>query len=94
MPGAGTDAPITNQEVTHGVSNMTLHTVAIVLKQSVVFSMGRFLFFKKPQKKKVSKRIPSHVSSQVFHCSFLSLTSDTNFVVPSLNVFSMGVASA
>lgn len=26
---------------------MTLHTVAIVLKQSVVFSMGRFLFCKK-----------------------------------------------
>lgn len=30
--------------LTHGVSSMTLHTVAIVLKQSVVFSMGRFLF--------------------------------------------------
>lgn len=28
---------------TYGVSNMTLHTVAIVLKQSVVFSIGRFL---------------------------------------------------
>lgn len=38
------------QEVTHGVSNMTLHTVAIVLKQSVVFSMGRFLFWKKNQR--------------------------------------------
>lgn len=30
--------------VTYGVSNMTLHTLAIVLRQSVVFSMGRFLF--------------------------------------------------
>lgn len=30
--------------VTHGVSSMTLHTVAMVLRQSVVFSMGRFLF--------------------------------------------------
>lgn len=29
---------------THGVSSMTLHTVAMVLRQSVVFSMGRFLF--------------------------------------------------
>lgn len=35
------------QRVTHGVSNMTLHTVAIVLRQSVVFSMGRFLFWTK-----------------------------------------------
>lgn len=34
------------QEVTYGVSSMTLHTLAIVLKQSVVFSMGRFLFCK------------------------------------------------
>lgn len=33
--------------VSYGVSNMTLQTVAIVLKQSVVFSMGRFLFWKK-----------------------------------------------
>lgn len=38
---------LTTQGVTYGVSNMTLHTLAIVLKQSVVFSMGRFLFCKK-----------------------------------------------
>lgn len=48
----------------HGVSSMTLHTLAMVLRQSVVFSIGKFLF------------------------------SDTNFVVASLKVFSIGVASA
>lgn len=29
---------------THGVSSMTLHTLAMVLRQSVVFSIGNFLF--------------------------------------------------
>lgn len=38
-PGGSGSGPLT-----HGVSSITLHTVAIVLKQSVVFSMGRFLF--------------------------------------------------
>lgn len=38
LPGADPGPP------THGVSSMTLHTVAMVLRQSVVFSMGRFLF--------------------------------------------------
>lgn len=35
------------REATYGVSNMTLHTLAIVLRQSVVFSIGRFLFWNK-----------------------------------------------
>lgn len=39
--------------ITHGVSNMTLHTLAIVLKQSVVFSMGRFLFCGKKKKQQL-----------------------------------------
>lgn len=74
---------------------MTLHTVAIVLKQSVVFSMGRFLFCKKKKKKQKKKmRGCFHISVQSLLLSLVSLTSDTNFVVPSLNVFSMGVASA
>lgn len=30
--------------VTHGVSSMTLQTLAMVLRQSVVFSSGRVLF--------------------------------------------------
>ncbi len=29
---------------TYGVSNITLHTIAMVLNTSVVFSMGKFLF--------------------------------------------------
>lgn len=37
------------ESFTYGVSNMTLHTLAIVLKQSVVFSMGRFLFYRKTE---------------------------------------------
>lgn len=82
---------------------MTLHTLAIVLKQSVVFSMGRFLFcikkkiiktifFKKDVKRK--ERMLSHICSKCSLLSHVSLTSDTNLVVPSLNAFSMGVASA
>lgn len=31
-------------ERTHGVSSMILHTLAMVLRQSVVFSSGRLLF--------------------------------------------------
>ena len=37
---------------THGVSSMTLHTLAMVLRQSVVFSIGKFLFCKSVQRTK------------------------------------------
>lgn len=71
---------------------MTLHTVAMVLKQSVVFSMGRFLFCRvKKERARVRMEFdPLRVSD----VTPARLTSDTNLVVPSLNVFSMGVASA
>lgn len=77
---------------THGVSSMTLHTVAMVLRQSVVFSMGRFLFCE--AKGKVRRRKRAGALAPTLAVALASLTSDTNFVVPSLNVFSMGVASA
>lgn len=32
--------------VTHGVSSITLQTLAMVLRQSVVFSSGRVLFYR------------------------------------------------
>lgn len=40
---------------THGVSSMTLHTLAMVLRQSVVFSIGKFLFCKNVQRTKKVK---------------------------------------
>lgn len=33
--------------MTHGVSSMTLQTLAMVLRQSVVFSSGRVLFYRR-----------------------------------------------
>lgn len=48
---------------THGVSSMTLHTLAMVLKQSVVFSIGKFLFCKHRKVKKSSKVI-KNIKSQ------------------------------
>lgn len=77
---------------THGVSSMTLHTVAMVLRQSVVFSMGRFLFCEKTRGEK--NKIRGREQPENAALAIISLTSDTNLVVPSLNVFSMGVASA
>lgn len=71
---------------------MTLHTLAIVLKQSVVFSIGRFLFCEKKKRNEVVAF--TYLFKRPLLFSRQSLTSDTNFVVPSLNVFSMGVASA
>lgn len=70
---------------------MTLHTVAMVLRQSVVFSMGRFLFCDKEQPNGPMRRRKQIENAAL---AIVSLTSDTNFVVLSLNVFSMGVASA
>lgn len=40
---------------THGVSSMTLHTLAMVLRQSVVFSIGKFLFCKNVRRTKKVK---------------------------------------
>lgn len=70
---------------------MTLHTVAMVLRQSVVFSMGRFLFCNKERPNGTMRRRNQIENTAL---AIISLTSDTNFVVLSLNVFSMGVASA
>lgn len=41
--------------LTHGVSNMTLQTLAMVLRQSVVFSSGRVLFWRIKTNPKTSK---------------------------------------
>lgn len=73
---------------------MTLHTVAMVLRQSVVFSMGRFLFWERIKKRGEAGRREQTGDAALALAIAGGLTSDTNFVVPSLNVFSMGVASA
>lgn len=41
LPSATVTAEVSH---THGVSSMTLQTLAMVLRQSVVFSSGRVLF--------------------------------------------------
>lgn len=78
---------------------MTLHTLAIVLNTSVVFSIGKFLFCLKKTFYSILSfpyLIDRAVGVVLLHStgSLAFLTSDTNFVVPSLKVFSMGVASA
>lgn len=76
---------------THGVSSITLHTLAIVLNTSVVFAIGKFLFC---VQRKMLDYLSSNCRDSFRNNKLFLFTSDTNFVVPSLNVFSMGVASA
>lgn len=80
--------------VTHGVSSMTLQTLAMVLRQSVVFSSGRVLFYSR-QISHLSRFLTHHRKQHdVSSFSEDTLTSVTKFVVAVLSVFSMGVASA
>lgn len=39
-------------EITHGVSSMTRHTHAMVLRQSVVSSIGKVLFWRKEERER------------------------------------------
>lgn len=89
---------------------MTRHTQAIVLRQSVVSSIGKVLFCNIHY---IGKAIPMNVPRGPFFFKytiflkinlstqfkplleqFYILASDTNLVVALLKVFSMGVASA
>ncbi len=49
--------------MTHGVSSMTLQMLAMVLRQSVVFSSGRVLFYRRHEKQ-------SHIIDYFDYCFF------------------------